>query len=119
MKAIEKDLRNAWIAGTAITRNNSYIKIVEHRQGMRSVELYLFDNLIARRHVENGKHVHTAITMSGWNSLTTRSRLSNVVGCRIYSKGRKPHFSHNDQEVDPWGWYILEHIGLHDLHAAT
>ncbi len=97
MRKIELNLKNAWIDNKEITISNSYIK-----KPSEYLELYLFNNCIARKNLKNNE---TLITLCGWNSLTTRSRLNSVLNAGIYQKNFKAYFK--DQELNPNQWIKL------------
>ena len=92
MRKIEQTLRNAWQSRTT----GKYGPRDEIRLGYGSLEngdsvmsLYLHSNEIARLNLRTGR---TFITLAGWNTVTTRSRLNHVIlhdaGCAIStSKG--------------------------------
>lgn len=76
MKVIERKLR-ASFWDDSDTRKNCYISNSRVTHYTDSVELRLFGNLIAYRFRAYPDIV--CITMAGWPTVTTRSRLNNVV----------------------------------------
>jgi len=93
MRKLEQRLRNAWVAGRPRSENNSSITINRELQG---AELRLFGNLIAVRDLSGTDLV--LWTLAGWNTLTTRSRLTNIMDARPLRS--------NYRFVDPDAWYM-------------
>lgn len=73
MRKIEENLRNAWLAEREYRDDNSVISKDDISGELR---LYLFGNLIARKTKNN----EVFVTLAGWRTKTTNSRLWNVVG---------------------------------------
>lgn len=53
---------------------------------IKTVGLYLHNNLIARKRYENDVLVSFEITNAGWQSNTTKERLNGLNGVSIYEK---------------------------------
>ena len=96
MKVIERKLKNAWDNNQLIEISNSAIR----SEGDDVLGLYLFGNLIATKAVSTGV---VSWSMAGWNSLTTRSRLNNVLGVGVYQVKYIPYCGKD--AVDPYAWY--------------
>ena len=94
MRKIEQRLAYAWNNGIATHISNSAVLV-----DGRGVYLTLFGNVIAYRN--NNQEVF--FTLAGWNSTTTRSRLKNVLGLRVFQKAYAPFFE--SQEIEAGKWY--------------
>ena len=94
MRKIEQCLAHAWNNGIAAHISNSAVLVDE-----RGVYLTLFGNVIAYRN--NNQEVF--FTLAGWSTTTTRSRLSNVLGLRIYQRKHAPFYE--SQEIEAGKWY--------------
>lgn len=79
MRKIEQILKRHWEAGTPIRISNSEVKVAEDG----SVSLHLFRNCIA---FKVARAAIPRFTLAEHNTLTTRSRLKNVLGLNIYSR---------------------------------
>ena len=75
-------------------------------RGFGLVRLFLFGNQIAIRRIGE-KDVH--FTLAGWNSTTTRSRLSNVAGVPVSSRKFTPVIGRTVFDVSTW--YSLDSQG--------
>lgn len=102
MRLIERKLKNAWDNNQLIEISNSAIRKVhlKNYECFDIIGLYLFGNLIATKAITTGV---VSWTMAGWNSLTTRSRLNNVLGIGVYQVKHVPW--RGDVQVDPSAWY--------------
>lgn len=96
MRKIEQQLREAWLSGTSLKIDNTRVMSCF---APKTVELYLHDNHIASRNLETGI---TRISLAGWNSTTTRSRLCNVVGANICNIKGTAHLSGKPISDDVW-----------------
>ena len=68
--AISSKAARAFVQGKRFSKSNTNVR----RNIDGSVEMRLWDNLIARHTVEDG----TKVTMAGWGTATTRARLNAI-----------------------------------------
>ena len=69
--AVSSSAARAFVTGKRLSKSNTSVRV--NRDG--SVEMRLFDNLIARHTVEDG----TKVTMANWGTMTTRARLNAII----------------------------------------
>ena len=71
MSAVSSSAARAFVMGKRLSKSNTSVRV--NHDG--SVEMRLFDNLIARHTVEDG----TKVTMANWGTMTTRARLNAII----------------------------------------
>ena len=79
MRKIEKDMLYGWLADKPFKCRNTQVVVVA---GIKT--LYLHGNTIAKGEV--GKPTPTTVTMAGWNTCTTRSRLNALPNVNCYMR---------------------------------
>ena len=97
MRVIEEKMCKAVLQGTDTRLGNT--RVTQTLQGdIRTANIYLFDNLIAkvRRDDDNGNLLGIDLSMCGWGSVTTRSRLnslcSEIMGCRPFYQRKEDQY---------------------------
>lgn len=93
-RKITREAVNAFNRGVRFKQSNTEIKIVDGHPAM-----YLFGNKIAWKNQQ-----HLCFTMCGWNSVTTRERLSYLVG-NISTKNGNVYWQ--GQEISPYNIYTI------------
>jgi hypothetical protein len=94
MRKIEQILSNAWNNNKGISISNS--AVINNGD---ELQLMLFHNVIAKKHLETGK---VEYTLAGWNSPTTKSRLKNVIGVNVYSMNFTPYVGNTAISTNEW-----------------
>lgn len=87
MRKIEKEMLAAIKAGKAWKKDNTEVVCSAYAEEKRGMNVFLHNNLIAR--VDVFASTSVSICLCGWNSPTTRSRLSAII--REFSKQPGPH----------------------------
>lgn len=93
MKTTEKNMIQALNAGVN--------KKVSANTEVYNDTVYLHGNAIIRKDPTSGK---VYVRLSGWNSVTTRSRLRSV-GAKVYCKDYTPYI--NGKVMDLYKWYAI------------
>ena len=93
MRSLEKEMINALESGISkkVSKNT---EVCEH-------VVYLHGHSIIYRDPSTGK---LYVRMSGWNTVTTRSRLRSV-GAKVYCKDYIPYI--NGKVMDLYKWYAI------------
>lgn len=79
-RKITTEAINVFIAGNKFCKDNTRVAV--EAESCNLVHLYLHDNLIAKRFVENGEQV-TMVSNAGWFSTTTKERLNGIPGVSV------------------------------------
>jgi len=95
MRQIEKMMVQAVNNGVNFALNNTRVDVCSG-----GIYVYLHNNCIY--HKENDGTVN--ITLHGWNTATTRSRL-HALGVNICQKNWTPYL--NGQPIDSYKWYQI------------
>lgn len=82
-RKITTDAINAFMSGREFSRDNTRVSVESEKHQL--VHLYLHNNLIAKRYVENGEQM-LMISNAGWSTNTTKERLNGIPGVRISQK---------------------------------
>ena len=109
MRKINKILKEHWLTNTPIKISNSAIN-TNFDGGILTTTLVLFNNVIARKTYTSSTTLDkTEFTLSGWDTLTTRSRLKEVLGLSIFRHNSQLLFSHKDNvfKLESNKWYTL------------
>lgn len=93
MKTTEKNMIQALNAGVN--------KKVSANTEVYNGTVYLHGNAIIKREPSTGK---VYVRLSGWNSVTTRSRLRSV-GAKVYCKDYTPYI--DGKVMDLYDWYAI------------
>lgn len=93
MKTTEKNMIQALNAGIN--------KKVSANTEVYNGTVYLHGNAIIKRDPSTG---HVYVRLSGWNSVTTRSRLRSV-GANVHCKDFTPYI--NGEVMDLYKWYAI------------
>lgn len=93
MKVTEKEMINALESGIN--------KRVSTNTEVYNGTVYLHGNAIIKRDPSTG---HVYVRLSGWNSVTTRSRL-RAVGANVCCKDFTPYI--NGKVMDLYKWYAI------------
>lgn len=101
MRKIEKEMVQAVETRTDWHTANTRVT-VDRQSGLVTVKLH---NHPIYRLSATGKHY---VSLAGWSSSTTRSRL-RALGFCVVSKDFAPHI--NGAQVDASVWYVLRHKG--------
>lgn len=107
MKAIERQLAEKWRNSCACSIDNT---VILHDPVYNALILALFGNVIARKDLNTGR---VSFTLAGWNTITTRSRLKNVIGAPVSQVNRAPVVwlsSGDKREISARAWYDLESL---------
>lgn len=96
MRKIEQQLKAAWQAGQPLYISNS--SVVPDDDG--GVSLSLHGNRIAHKDSDGV----VRFTLAGWNTLTTRSRLNNVIGVNVHNLYGSPYL--NSEPINSHTWYV-------------
>ena len=89
MRKITEDSINAFMNAEPFNKSNTEVKVMALENSKPClIHLYLFDNLIAIRHIN--KRVHKIqVTNCGWKTNTTKERLNGIPGVSIYEKNKE------------------------------
>lgn len=96
MRKIEELARTAFYNGYNFKRSNTEVKISDD-----SVNYYLHGNLIAKKSLNTGT---IYMTLSGWNTATTKSRLRSL-GANLTTKNSRVF--HGLTEISTTSWFYL------------
>lgn len=100
MRKIEQKACQAFWVGKLFKQDNTSVQ----REFLPEGEFFTmrsFNNTIAKRNVKTGE---VFVTLAGWNSVTTKSRL-NALRAGISTKQFKPYI--NGELMDVYAWYKL------------
>ena len=93
MRSLEKEMINALESGVS--------KKVSNNTEVYNNTVYLHGNAIIRKDPTSGK---VYVRLSGWNTVTTRSRLRSV-GANVHCKDFTPYI--NGEVMDLYKWYAI------------
>lgn len=100
MRKIEKELREAIQNQRTFSKQNT---VFTHDPNFDLWILYLHGNAIAQ--FKPGNTVPDSISLAGWPTTTTKSRLNALDGVVIHTKDFTPYL--NGKEILEYGWYKL------------
>lgn len=109
MRKINKILKEHWNTNTPVKISNSAINTY-FDNGILTTTLTLFNNVIARKtYTTSTTPNKTEFTLAGWDTLTTRSRLKEVLGLSLFKHNSQLLFSHKDNvfKIESNQWYTL------------
>lgn len=101
MRKIESELREAISNFRPFHKDNTVFTRDAFNEGKWT--LCLHGNAIASFD-QNGKHptIPTYVSLAGWNTATTRSRLNALDGVEIRTKNFTPYLNGREIEADGW-----------------
>ena len=106
MRQIEKQMVAAIKARKNFKSGNTEVTMTRNENlGTCTATLYLQDNHIAKLSF-GPDNVEAQITLAGWNTNTTRSRL-NAFGVGVYQCNWAPY--HNGKAISSTDWYTFDY----------
>lgn len=117
MRKITRDAVGAFLRGELFRKGNTYVSLQYH-DGMAPIfTLALHDNPIARWRSNADGFGDIEISLAGWGTKLTRSRLNGIPGISVYQRNGSQYL--NGCEIDANEWYpvkVAEYMFSRVLH---
>lgn len=120
MRTIERNMIAAINARKTWKSGNTRVEIVKGTTDKAHVTVYLHNNAIAGIQMDGSVH----ITLAGWPTATTRSRLNAILraftaGCSVYQRRHSQFFARAGAEYEIASDEWIDTLGYAPMQSST